>query len=174
MVEYVDGWAARIARSRYPRECRLCEGVIHKGTLYISRDSGVPGDRWAWHEHVDCVAPWWQVDLRNLLRNLGQMPGAVPPANVKDPRLANIDLIFQTEAPGLGQITFKPDQAVKEKFLHAPDLELQAAAKAEMEMFLGLAADVMVRAFGHQQAAYQMSNVLQQLEQVVETAHADK
>lgn len=173
MVEYVDGWAAYMARSRKPiRKCALCDGAIYKGMMYINRDDRRGGKRWAHHEHVDCQAAWWQVVLTNLLRSVGQLPGSVPPEEAVDPRLEGFDLVFSQQSARVGEITWKPSEEVKRRFLHTPDLALREQAKGEIELFMGLTIDVLLRAFGHQRAAMQLSNIVQQLEQVAETAHA--
>lgn len=169
MVEYVDGWNARVAWSRIDRSCAKCNGRIVTGMLYISRDDRRPGGkRWSLHEHVDCQAAWWQVNLKHLLKSVGKLPHTPPPQDETDPRLEGFDIIFQSLSDRTGVTTWLPNAEVRQQFLQTPDTKLRESAKAEIELAFGLFADVIIRSFGNQHAAMMLSNIIQQLVQVAE------
>lgn len=169
MVEYVDGWNARVARSRIDRSCAQCGGRILKGMLYVSRDNRRPGGkRWGLHEHVDCQAAWWQVDLKHLLKSVGKLPHTQPPQTETDPRLEGFDIIFKSLSNRTGITTWIPSTEARQQFLYTPDTRLRETAQTEIELAFGLFADVIIRSFGNQHAAMMLSNIIQQLVQVAE------
>lgn len=168
-VEYsVESWSYRTFRARKNYKCDNCGGVIPKGTTYqrnvVRRGPNKDRDPLRnVHMHLDCQAPWYHLDGDDRCRNLRQLPGQTPPANVREARLAAAPLAVKVDGRH-GTMLWQLPAELAERLLHAPDESLQSGALAELEQAMQLVLTALHSSAGNKRRGLRVSHALNELQ----------
>lgn len=172
-AEYFSDWKTRIQRASKDWRCDACGGTIRKGTSYLNHDDRARKRRWQGREHIDCTAPWWQVDITHLLTSLSELPHDNPPASEVVPILEDIPVTVIAATARINQVSWQLPSDYRQRLLHTPDPQKRTAAMTEIELAIGLLVDCIMRVSGQKEAALQLSHIMQQMQQVAKTATAN-
>lgn len=167
MPEYGANGTRTVRANKHYR-CDNCNDIIFKRSRYENHREDPRGGRtWQGRRHLDCEAPWWQVDPTNLLKALGALPSSLPSKKF-DLSLVGSHFIVKTDksSPSV-RVDWSLPHELRKAIANTPkkrgDLVLDEIATA-LELFL----TTLTYVSGNKKASLQVSHLLQQAYQIAQ------
>jgi len=180
----------RTVKARKNYECNHCRGVIPKGTEYTNYREGPDGSNtWQGREHLDCLAAWWQVDMTNILKALGQLPSQKPDTGDFDIALVGAEMTtwfmtgqddelaikvagtkvkvtLKSESDSMGRFDWSFPHELRAKLVHCKNVRVGNTARDNIQTALTVLTTALVDISGDPKATMLVSNLLQQIHQI--------
>ena len=165
----IPSWSFKEFRARKNYACRNCGGMIVTGTTYLrhverlgSRKGKDPLRNV--HVHLDCHAPWYQPgDLPHHLRQVGNLPGRVPPVDVHNPSVAFLRPQVAVSGDDVGTLLWKLPEGIAQRIAFCPSPLRQTGAVGEIEQVLTLVLTALTQAAGSKRQALKLSHLLNEI-----------
>ncbi len=168
-TEGIPSWSFKELRARYTYGCANCGGSIIAGTKYLRHVVRLGSRRGKdplrnVHVHLDCHAPWYQPgDLPRRLRHVGNLPGQVPPEDVRQPSIPFIRPHVSINGEVIGTLQWKLPRDLEIKIAFCTSSAVQLGSIAEIEQALSILLTALVGAVGHKRKSLKLSHLINEM-----------
>jgi len=116
------------------------------------------------HMHLDCQAPWYQPgDLPHRLRQVGSLPGNLPPADIHDTSRPFMRPAVSVSNEAIGTLMWKLPPGAEAKIAFCPSTNTQMGAIGEIEQALSIVLTALIGSIGNKRQSQKLSNLINEI-----------